>query len=214
MIKDLLILLSIHPERGWVRRRQIIGYALLAAAFYDLAIKGHFRIISGRIEATSTNSGDPVLDDLSCEIEKKHGKKYSWSMNRYAMRQGKYYRTQMRHLESGYQISSSPIEWLGITWGKRYRVNRFDRLKPLFTEFERVLIYGSNPAPTTRLLIDLLGMIDLLKVFFPDRELRERARKRYRELANQAFEDGNQETFMSIRKELRSTLRAHKTHGW
>ncbi len=213
MIKDLLILLSIHPERGWVRRRQVIGYALLAAAFYDLAIKGHFRIVSGRIEATHANTDDPVLTDLSESLEKQNGKRHSWSMNRYAMRQGRYYRTQMSNLEARYLISSRPIEWMGITWGKRYRVNRSDSLRPLFTEFERVLIYESKPRPSTRLLIDILGMIDLLRVFFPDRELRQRARKRYRELAKQEFEE-NHETFSAIRKELRNTLRAHKTHGW
>jgi len=213
MIKDLLILLTIHPEKGWVRRRQVIGYAMLAAAFYDLAIKGHFRVVSGRIEATNANTDDPVLHDLSETLEKLNGKRYSWNMNRYTMRQGRYYRAQMANLEARYLISSRPIQWLGITWGKRYRVNRSDSLKPLFTEFERVLIYGSNPSHSTRLLIDILGMIDVLRVFFPDRELRARAKKRYRELTKQGFGD-NQETLAAIRKEVRNTLRAHKTQGW
>lgn len=209
MIKDLLILMCIHPESGWVRKRSIMGYSLLAACFFDLALKGHFSISSGRIEATDGDTDDPLLDELLARLIKLKGRRYSWGFNGFTMKLGSNYRKQMQHLESRHLISIHPVEWLGITWGKRYRVHRIDSLKPLITELERVLIYGSEPVLTTRLLIEILGTIDMLGVYFPDRELRSRAKKRYRELAKTNFSDHN-ETLTAIRKEFRNTLRAAK----
>lgn len=209
MIKDLLILMCIHPEKGWVRKRNIMGYCLLAASFFDLTLREHLKISSGRIAATGTGTGDPLLDELLERLIKLNGKRYSWGLNRFTMKLGSNYRTQMRHLESRHLISSRPVEWLGITWGKRYRVNRIDSLKPLITELERVLIYGSEPGLATRLLIEILGTIGMLGAYFNDRELRTRAKKRYRELAKSNFPD-HSETLTAIRKEFRNALRAAK----
>ena len=212
MIKDLLILLSIDQERGWVLRRNAIAYALLAATFYDLATRGYFSLESGRIQAKPGNTGDPVLDELADRLTGMQGKRYSWGLNRFTMRLNGRYRMQMQHLEQKRLISSRPVEWLGITWGKRYRVNRIDSLKPLITEFERVLIYGSEPSLNTRLLIELLGTMDLLRVFFRERELRTRARKRYREISRQDFPEQHP-TLSAIRKEFRNALRAAKAQA-
>lgn len=213
MIKDILIILSIHPEKGWVRRRSIIGYALLGAIMYDLVIDGYLRIVAGRIEAKVAETGDPVLNTILEQLSKLDGKKFSLRTSRLSFQQGRIYRIQMQHLESGHLISSRAVEWLGITWGKRYRVSRIDKYKPIITKFERCLIYGNEPGLTMRLIIDLLGMIDLLKEFFPDKEFRIRAKKHYHELIKQAPRE-HSETLMAIRKEIKSLLQANKATGW
>lgn len=213
MIKDMLIILSIHPVKGWVRRRSIIGHALLGAIMYDLAIDGYLRIVAGRIEATVAETGDPVLDTMLEQLGKLDGKKFSLRTSRLALQQGRTYRRQMQHLESRHLISSRSVEWLGITWGKRYRVNRIDKYKPIITKFERCLVYGNEPGLTMRLIIDLLGMINLLKEFFPDKEFRIRAKKHYHELVKKAGSE-NSETLLAIRKEIKGLLQANKATGW
>lgn len=209
MIKDLLILLCIHPGRGWVRKRSIIGYALLAAALFELALKGHFRVNGGRIEATPANTDDPLLDDLLERLNRLNGKKFSWVLNRLSMNPGKLYRRQMKILESRRLITVRQLEWMGITWGKRYRVNRVDGLKPVLTEMERVLVYGREPAIRARLIIELLGVLGLLGTLFPDGELRSRSKTRFREIAKTEFSEQHP-TYAAIRKELRNALRRQK----
>jgi hypothetical protein len=209
MIKDLLILLCIHPEKGWVRRRSIIGYALLAAALFDLALKGCFRIQDGRIVVSPARLDDALLDDLLQRLQRLEGKKFSWVLNRLSMNPGKLYRRQMKQLETRRLITVSPVEWMGITWGKRYRVNRIDGLKPLMTALERVLVYGREPAIQARLVIELLGVLMLLGAIFPDGELRTRAKARFREISKEEFPEQHQ-TFHAIRKELRNALRRQK----
>lgn len=209
MIKDLLVLLCIHPEKGWVRRRSIIGYALLAAALFDLALKGCFRVNGGRIEASPGKMEDPLLDDLLQRLQRLEGKKFSWVLNRLSMNPGKLYRRQMQQLASRRLITISPIEWMGITWGKRYRVNRIDGLKPLMTALERVLVYGREPAIQTRLIIELMGILGLLGTLFPDGELRIRAKARFREISKGEFSEQHK-TYHAIRKELRNALRRQK----
>jgi hypothetical protein len=209
MIKDMLVLLCIHPEKGWVRRRSIIGYALLAAALFDLAMKGNFRVNDGRIEASPAKLDDPLLDELLKRLQRLEGKKFSWVLNRLSMNPGKLYRRQMQQLASRRLITINPVEWMGITWGKRYRVNRIDGLKPLMTALERVLVYGRKPAIQTRLIIELMGLLGLIGTLFPDGELRTRAKARFREISKEEFSEQHQ-TYHAIRKELRNALRRQK----
>lgn len=201
-----MVLLCVDQDKGWVRRRSVIGYALLAAAFCDLAISGQFSLESGRIEAEDSSRDDAVLADLMASLIKMQGKRYSWSLSGFTMRVNRRYRLQMQHLEREHLISSRPVEWLGISWGKRYRVNRIDRLKPLITQFERVLIYGKEPSLETRLLIEILGTMDLLGVIFCDKELHSRAKKRFYEIYSREYSQ-HHTTLMAIRKEFRKALR-------
>ncbi|MBE0662676.1 MAG: GPP34 family phosphoprotein [Bacteroidales bacterium] len=208
-IKDLLILLCIHPEKGWVRKNSVIEYALIAAAMFDMVLLGKLNIVTGRIEATPHETGDPVLDDLLSKLSGLNGKKFSWLMNGLSTKAGKIYRNQLNYLENTRQISSWPVEWLGITWGKRYRVNRSDRLKPILTIMDRVLIYGRKPDLKMRLLIELLGSLNVLGQFFPDGELRKRAKQRFRQISKLPYED-HKDTFKAIGKELQQTLQMKK----
>lgn len=205
-LKDQLILLCIHPEKGWVRNRQMIGYMVMAAALYDLILEGALSISEGRIIITEKETGDPLLNDLLKRIAGKDGKRLSWMMSGMQMRLGKFSRDQMNYLEENRQISSYPLEWLGITWGKRYRVNRRDHLKPLLTSMDRVLIYGRKPDLRLRLIIELLGLHGVLTSYFPDGELKSRARRLFREISKQPFDEHN-ESLTAIRKELRNVLK-------
>ncbi|MFO7998271.1 MAG: GPP34 family phosphoprotein [Bacteroidales bacterium] len=211
MIKDLLILLSIHPEKGWVRKRSSMVHVLLAACFYDLVLKGYLKLPGGRIACSRYPPSDTLLHDLSGKLARNNGKKFSWVVQKFFMLPGKYYRTQMLQLEQKQLISSRRLEWLGITWGKRYRVNKIRGLKPLIAEIERALIYGRQPGLSTRLLIELFGTLGLLGIFVPDRELKKTAKRRYKELSKRAFNEDH-ESHSAIRKELRSALRRNKVH--
>lgn len=208
-LKDQLILLCIHPDRGWVRNRQMVGYVLIAAALYDLVFAGALNISKGRITINEKDTGDRLLNDLLKKIASKNGKRLSWMMSGMHMSLGNFYRDQMKLLEGSHKISSIPLEWLGITWGKRYRVNRRDHLKPLLTSMDRVLIYGRKPELRLRLIIELLGLHGVLASFFPDGELKTRAKRLFKEILKQAF-DEHHESLTAIRKELRNALRMNQ----
>lgn len=207
-LKDQLILLAIHPEKGWVRQKSVIGNVLLAAALIDLTLQSAFKIDDGKIGVNPFVSDDPVYSDLLAQISAMQGKKFSWLITKLSIRTNKYFNMQMNHLESRRLISSSPVEWLGITWGKRYRVTRGDSLKPIIYQMERTLIYGRKPDLNTRFLIEFLGLLDLLGVFFVDKEFRTKARKQYFELSKLTFESDD-ETLQPIFKELHSVMKRH-----
>lgn len=208
-IKDQLILLCIHPEKGWVRKNQQIGYALMAACLFDLVISGNLRLPDNRISATPVQMEDPLLDEMLQKMLKLEGKRISWVTNGLTFRQRSNYRLQMKYLEQSHQISSRPVEWMGIIWGKRYRVNRADSLKPLINAMDRVLIYGREPELRLRLIIELLGMLGLLSNFFSDGELKTRAKHRFKQIAKQPYPEHQQE-LNAIRKELANALRMSK----
>jgi len=205
-IKDLLILLCIHPEKGWVRKNQQIGHALIAACLFDLVLLGRMTLADKRISANQAAMDDPLLDGMLQKLLKLEGKKLSWMTSELTFRQRSNYRKQMKYLEQTSQISSQPVEWMGITWGKRYRVNHADRLKPVITAMDRVLIYGREPQIKLRLVIELLGMLGILPGFYPDGELKARAKHRFKHIAKQPYPCYHQD-FEAIRRELANTLR-------
>jgi len=182
-IKDRLILLSIHPEKGWVRSKNAIINILLAAALIDLALENLLTIESGKINIKPAELNDPLLDELIAKLSANQGKRLSWVLPKIAMYGNRYYRMQMTYLDNTHQISTENVEWLGITCGKRYRVHRSDRLKPMITDFERVLVYGRQPSCETLILINLLGSAELIKTFFAGKEIKSRVGKKYKELS-------------------------------
>lgn len=208
-VKDLLILLCIHPEKGWVRKSQQIGYALMAACLFDLVLLGRLTLVENRISLNQAAVDDPLLDDMLQKMMKLEGKKLSWVSNGLTFRQRRNYRMQMRYLERTHQVSGQAIEWMGITWGRRYRVNRADSLKPVITAMDRVLIYGRDPGLKLRLIIELLGMLGVLSVFFPDGELKARAKHRFRQIIKQPYPEYHQDLH-AIRKELANALKISK----
>ncbi|MBE0639794.1 MAG: GPP34 family phosphoprotein [Bacteroidales bacterium] len=211
-IKDQLILLCIHPEKGWVRKKSVIGHALLAASLIDLSRQNAFWVEEGRIKVAQTNTTDPVFKELLTQLNAWQGKKFSWLMTKLSMHVNKYYTLQMGCLERQHLISSIPIEWLGIRWGKRYRVNNPDNLKPIISDMERSLVYGRNSMTETRLIIEFLGMLDLLGSFFMSKELKQRATKRWKTMSFHLLGEPN-EMIQIIFRELRNTLRVNKFSG-
>ncbi len=206
MIKDQLILLCIHPEKGWMRKSTLMGYMVFAAALFDLFLQGRFRINNGYIEATLCETSDPLLTEVLNKLVEKNGKKFSVIMNGLSINANKYYRIQLKHLSLIHKIGIEPVEWLGINWGKRYRVIRADKLKPFIRSLDRVLIYGREPGLRLRLIIELLGMLQVLNSFFPDGELKIRTRHRLKEISRQSF-DGSDATPGVILKEFRYLLK-------
>lgn len=209
LIKDQLILLCIHPEKGWVRKKSIIGQVLFSAALIDLTVRGYLKVEDGKISAVYEELNDPVLNDLLKRLSDQNGKKIGGFFTKQSLRLNAIYNMQMRYLESRHLISISPVEWMGITWGKRYRVIRSDSLKPLIYDLERTLIYGRKPDLNTRFLIEFLGLLDLLGVFFVDHEFRTKAKKQYFELSKLTFE-ADDETLQPIFKELHNMMKRNK----
>lgn len=208
-VKDLLILLCIHPEKGWVRKSQQIGYALMAACLFDLVLLGRLTLAENRISINEAALDDPLLDEMIHKLTKLKGKKLSWVTIGLTLKQRSYYKIQMRYLEQTHQVSGQAIEWMGITWGRRYRVNRADSLKPVITAMDRVLIYGRDPGLKLRLIIELLGMLGVLAAFFPDGELKARAKHRFRQIIKQPYPEYHQDLH-AIRKELANALKISK----
>ena len=208
-IKDCLILLCVHPEKGWIRKRSQIGYALFSAALFDLVMRDCLRVEEGRIVAFMKETNDPLLDELMLMMHTGNGNKFSWVLNKSALKSGKYYNKQIKYLENKRLIMSRPLEWLGITWGKRYRVNRPGGLKPVLTAMDRVLIYGREPDMKLRLLIELLGALGIVGKFFPAGELSGRAKERYEKISKAPLSE-HHESISAIKKWLRNSLRTSK----
>lgn len=208
-IKDQLILLCIHPEKGWVRAKNAIINILLAAALIDLTLEDLLSIESGKINIESAELDDPLLNELVIKLTANQGKKLSWVLPKLSIYGNRYYRMQMTYLDNTHQISTENVQWLGITWGKRYHVHRSDRLKPFITDLERVLVYGRKPDSETLILINLLGSAELLKSFFPGIEIKNRVIKRYKEMAGQLL-IGEDESLAAIFKTLNEMLKRSK----
>ena len=135
-IKDLLILLIIHPQNGRVRSRNIADSVLVAAALIDLVLLGCLRINNGKIEATGNDTGDPVLNNLLEMFVKNNGKSFHWMVNRLSKSRIKIYRMQLEHLIKIRIITAEQAYFLGMTLFNRYRLTRSDSLKPVFIALE------------------------------------------------------------------------------
>lgn len=208
-IKDLLILLIIHPQNGRVRSRNIADSVLVAAALIDLVLLGFLRINNGKIEATEADTGDPVLNNLLEMFVKNNGKSFQWIINRLLISRIKIYRIQLNHLIKIRVITAEQTYFLGITLLNRYSLTRSDSLKPVFIALERVLIYGRKPNLELRLLIELLRMTNVIMSFYPGQEYKMIAKKRSNELSKTKFEVNN-ESFQIIFKTFKRIIRMNQ----
>lgn len=212
LIKDELCILAIHPEKGWIRRRQNMGYAMLAALLCDLILMDKLKVIAGKIEASIADTEDPLINELSVKLHKHNGSKLWWWISGRSSGASALFRRQMKLLEAKRMITSRTVEWLGIKVGWRFHVNHKYNTTAEITRLERVLIYGREPDLRLRILIELLVTLDMAGVFFSSGELRKRARQRGKEIIRHKFPE-NHETFMTLFKELRSLLKVAGSQG-
>ncbi len=208
-IKDLLILLIIHPQNGRVRSRNIADSVLVAAALIDLVLLRLLRINNGKIEATEADTGDPVLNNLLEMFVKNNGKSFHWMINRLSTSRIKIYRMQLEHLIRIRIITAEQAYFLGMTLFNRYHLTRSDSLKTVFIALERVLIYGRKSNLELRLLIELLRMTNVIKSFYPGQEYKMIAKKRSYELSKTEFEVYN-ESFQIIFKTFKRIIRINQ----
>lgn len=209
MLKDKLILLAINPENGYMRAQSVMSYMVLCAALFDLVILGKLSVISGKISVLPGQMNDPVLNDLLEKLAGMQGKKLSGVLNKLSFTAGKFYRSQVSYLERAHMISVKPLIWLGIHWGKIYRVNRSEKLKTTQGVFERVLVYGRKTTIENRLLMELLGYVDILYSYFAPQEYKLVARQRLRALSRSSYEN-HHESLEAIGKQLIAHLKASK----
>lgn len=203
MLKDILMLLCIHPKKGWMRKSYNIDDVLLAAAACDLALSGRLSINDGKVEVINTAPiGDPLLDELLNRFAAMNGSKYAIAHSKLQFRKGRYYRMQMDHLIGIHKVTEKPMLLLGITWGRLYRVIRPDELKPIITAMDRVLTYGRTPQIQLKLIIEWLRLLNLLSSFYPDGELRSRSKSRAKSIARTPYPLVN-DTLKAIQKQAR-----------
>jgi len=209
MLKDKLLLYAINPKNGIMRAQNTMSYLLLCASFYDLVLMEKLSVNSDRIAVIAGPTGDPVLDRVLEKLSGLQGKKISGVLNKLSFTAGKIYKSQIKYLENTHMITSKPMTWLGITWGKLYRVNRAENLKPIQNIFERALIYGRKTNTENRLLIELLGYSNIMDSYFPAHEYKQVAKKRLHALSALKY-DQYHESIFSIRKQLINHLKASK----
>ncbi len=205
LIKDDLVLLAIHPERGWVRRQNDLRYVLVAATLCDLTLMDAFELVEGKISASPVSCGDELLDTLANSLINSNGRKFWHTSSRRRLEATKYLKRQMRSLEHRGMIHSRTITWLGIPLAKRYSLQHSCSIKTLINTLERVLIYGRTPDLRTSVLIRLLKMLRVTGYVFRGHEYRAIARKRARVVSKMPF-DAYEHTLETIFKELRTTL--------
>jgi hypothetical protein len=209
MLKDKLLLLSINPANGYMRAQGTMSYMVLCAALFDLVLLGKLSVISGKISVLPGPVNDPVLNELLQKLGSMQDKKLATVLYKLSFTAGKFYKSQVSYLEHAHMISVKPLIWLGITWGKIYRVNRAEKLKTTQSIFERVLIYGRKTTTENRLLMELLGYVNILYSYFDPPEYKQIARQRLRALCHPRYEN-HHESLSAIGKQLTNHLKASK----
>ncbi len=190
LIKDLITLLSINQAKENIRNRQRYGFVLLAGAISDLLFMNKICLDNGKISVLSTESGDDVLNSLLGRLFKHNGKSLSRFLSNQKDKLGGLSRSQMKHLQSAGLISIQQISFSGVITGRRYRLRKPDQLKPVLRVCDRVLIYGRKPDQKTAVIVSLMRIMELIRVYYGETELRGRAQERAGDIMKRGFDDG------------------------
>jgi hypothetical protein len=182
LIKDTITLLSIDQVRGTIRKRQAFGPVLLVAAIGDLVMQNKLAIDNGKIITLSDESKDEVLNEVLRRLLKHSGKKLSWFLNAQKDKLGAITRKQIKHMETTGMLDITPVSFFGVKTGNRYRIIKPGQLNPIIRSCDRVLLYGRSPGVRLAMMIPLIRIMGLVKVYYPNKEYRNRAQDRAREI--------------------------------
>jgi hypothetical protein len=206
--RDRLIMHAFHPSKAPLYNPTAMRTLHFYACLFELADMGRLRIEENRIICSEAETGDEVLDKVIGLISPLSGKKAGRLQMLVSQKAGPVFKLQLGHMTDNMYLKAEDINFLFWTFGKNYRVIKYDLLKPSIKAMERSLVYGRDPDRETWLTILLVGEAGLFRNIFSVREFRQRAKNRFSELLESELHDDY--TISVLHKNLRKTLAAQK----
>jgi hypothetical protein len=176
-IKEKLIMHSIYPKRKSAIELSSIHYLLFYACLIELSEKKIFQINDNRVWCAETETGDPVLDMAISMLVPLSGKKTFRLQLLVSQKASAIFKKQIGMMLENNYLEKEDIVFISWRVGTRYRVRKYDTLKPGITKLERALVYGRKADRETWLLALLAGEGNLFRNIFTGREFREKAKK-------------------------------------
>ncbi len=207
--REKIIMHAFYPKKQRFANPNVLKSVLFYACLFELAEKGILGTEGIRLWCRESETGDPVLDRIISLLIPLSGKKLSRLQLLVPRRAGEIYKKQMELMTENHYLLREEIVFISWKVGNRYRVRKYDLLKPGITKMERALVYGRVPDRETWLTALLAGEANLMDNIFPTREYRERAKKRYKELLGSEFHREDK-TIFQLRKSLKKTLDTQK----
>ncbi len=206
--RDKLIMHAFYPSKVPMYNPTAMRTLLFYACLFELSDMGRLRIEDNRIICGEAETGDEVLDKVIGLISPLSGKKAGRLQMLVSQKAGSVFKTHLGQMTSRMLIEAEDIKFLFWSFGKNYRVIKYDLLKPSVKAMERSLVYGREPDRESWLTILLVGEAGLFRNIFSVREFRQRAKNRFSELLGSELHEGD--TISVLYKNLRKTLASQK----
>jgi len=207
--REKIIMHALYPKKQATFNLNAMKSLLFYACLFELTEKNILSIESKKLWCGDNQTGDPVLDVAISLIAPFSGKNISRMKWLSLIKQGEIYKKQMELMTENHLLSQEDIIFISWKVGNRYRVRKYDLLKPGVAKLERALVYGRDPDRQTMIMTVLAGEGNLFNNIFTIREFRKKAKQRYRELLQSDL--FTQDRIISLLyKSLRKTLTAQK----
>lgn len=203
--KEKIIMHALYPKRQIATNTKVLNCLLFYACLFELVENGTFRIEDKKFWCKTTETKDPVVDNIISLLVPLSGKNLQRLQMVILHKAGGIYKKQMTLMTGSHLLSREDIIFISWKVGNRYRVRNHDLLKQGIARLERALVYGRDPDRETMIMTILLGEGNLFGNIFRTKEYRRKAKARYRELlkSDHVSED---HTIYQLRKSLKQTL--------
>ena len=200
---------AFYPKRRNVPTSQLLWNIHFYGCLFDLAERGVLKIGDNRLWCTETETGDMVLDSLISLLVPLSGKKLSRLQLLTIQKAGYFYKLQLNQMTENQLLLKEDIVLISWRVGSRYRVRKYDLLKPDITKMERTLVYGRKPDSGTWRLALLAGEAKLFSNIYNSNEFRRKAEQRLREFFVSDIHTGNTTT-LELHRSLKKSLANQK----
>ncbi|MBE0675372.1 MAG: GPP34 family phosphoprotein [Bacteroidales bacterium] len=207
--RDIAIMCALHPKRVHSANTAAIKTILFYAGLFELADRGIFGTDGRHILCSNAVTGDEVLDAIISLVHQLDGKSLTRLQLTVSQKSGNIYRLHMTQMTARGYLEQEDVEFLFWKVGNRYRVRKYDLLKPVVKSLERSLVYGRKPDREgwiTALLVAEGGMFGNI---FASREFRQRAGEHVVALLRSSFHKDDP-VVRELHRSLRKLLTAQK----
>ncbi len=183
-LKEKLVLLSISNKTGWSYANKL-SYALAGAIILELIESKKLILSENRLVIRNTKStGDIILDDVIRRIRKKEKKlKIKRWVSKIGLSPRKYKKEIYTRLISKKILEKNTSLFLGIIpIIKHPLINQ--KIKEGYIENLRDLIKGKNDDEELKILLCLLGALNIYGRLFKDKEIKKMAKKMVKKIKN------------------------------
>lgn len=183
-LKEKLLLLSISNKTGWLYANNF-SYALAGAIILELVESKKLILSENKLVVrNSKHIGDNILDDVILRIRKKDKKlKIKRWVSKIGSAPRKYKKEIFNRLVSKNILEKKTSHFLKIIPITKYPLKNH-KIKDEFIEELRDLINGKNDDEELKILLCLMGALNIYKRLFNDIEIKRKAKKLIKEIKN------------------------------